>query len=241
MRHLQSLKLVIVIAFVALSVSACATNRSVIPIAAPVGEQPKSNAFAKITEVRDLRQFSVNPGDPSMPSLGSADEIQDPKITSRAVARKRNGYGMALGDVTIPETTSVAGVVRDSVKKALQDKGYVVVDESSPDYARALPLTIDIEQFWAWMQPGFSTLTFTFNSAVGLRGGGGLLVTDPAMVKSQTVVTSMLGTESIWTQTVQNGVNEMTEQMKLHIRTPAGSPLVSQTDGLVAPASVPGS
>lgn len=237
---MRNLKLVIMTAFVALSVSACATNRSVIPIAAPVGEQPKSGALAKIGEVRDLRQFSINPGDPSMPSLGSADEIQDAKVTGRAVARKRNTFGQALGDVALPETVSVASLVRDAARKALQDKGYMVVDEGSPDSARALPLAIDVQEFWAWMQPGFTSLTFTFNSALGLKGGG-LLVTDPSVAKSQTVVTSAFGTESVWTQTVQNGVNEMTEQIKLHIKPAAGAPLTSQLDNPAGPAGTPGS
>ena len=217
MRNVQSLKLVCVSILLALGISACATNRSVIAVAAPIGEQPKSNSFAKITEVRDLRQFSVNPNDPSLPSLRSAEEIQDAKITGRAVARKRNGFGMALGDVMIPETTSVAGLVRDSAKKALQDKGYVVVDESSPNYAHALPLAIDIEQFWSWMKPGFATLTFTFNSSVVLKGSG-LLGADNPAIKSQTIVNSAFGTESVWRESVQNGVNDLTEQMKQHIK-----------------------
>jgi hypothetical protein len=241
MCHLQSLKLVIITAFVALSVSACATSRSVIPVAAPVSEQPKSNSFVKITEVRDLRQFSVNPGDPNMPSLGSADEIQDPTITSRALGRKRNGYGRALGDVVLPETTSVAELVRSSAKKALQDKGYVVVDDRSPEYARAQTLTMDVEQFWAWIGMGFTELTFTFDSKVGMKGGGNILVTDPAMVQSQTVVKSIAGTESVWTRVIQTGVNDMAEQMKVHIKPAPGAPLVSQIDGLATPAEVPGS
>lgn len=241
MRHLQSLKLIIAIAFVALSVSACATSRSVLPIAAPVSEQPKSGSFVKITEIRDLRQFSVNPSDPSMPSLGSAEEIQDPKITSRALGRKRNGYGMALGDVMLPETTSVTALVRDSAKKALQDKGYVVVDENSPDYARAAPLTMDVEQFWAWLGWGFTEFTFTFDTKIGMKGGGNVLATDPAMVQSQTVVKSIAGTESVWTRVIQTGVNEMAEQMKVHIKPASGAPLVSQADPLAAPAEVPGS
>lgn len=230
MGNLQSFKLVIVSAFVALSVSACATNRSDIIVAAPVGEQPKSSSYAKITEVRDLRQFSVNPKDPSQPSLGSAEEIQDPKITGRALARKRNGFGMALGDVTLPQTMTVAGLVRDSAKKALQDRGYVVVEESSPDYARALPLSIDIQQFWTWIHIGFSELTFTFNSTLNLTGPG-LLVSDPAVATSQALHTSAFGTESNWTLAIQKGINETTEQIKARINPAANPAAISQATG----------
>ena len=155
------------------------------------------------------------------------------------MARKRNTFGIALGDVTLPLTTSVAGLVRDSAKKALQDKGYVVIDEGAANSTIALSLAIDVEQFWAWMQPGFTTLTFTFNSAVVLKGGGGLLVTNIAPVKSQAVVNSAFGTESIWAQAVQNGVNNLTEEMKSHIKPASGAPpLVSQTG---PSADMPGS
>jgi len=230
MRCLSSLKLVLVSIFFAMTVSACATNRSVITVAAPTGEQPQSNHFAKITEVRDLRQFSVNPRDPSQPSLGSEDEIRDTKITGRAVGRKRNGYGMALGDVAVQETTSVAGLVRDAARKALQDRGYVVVEQNSPQYTEALPLTLDVQQFWTWISLGMFEGTFTFDATVGMSGNG-LLATNPTSVKSQTVVTSMAGTDAIWTRTVQTGLNDLAEKIKAQIKSPTGPAGVSQLDG----------
>lgn len=239
MRQIRLLKLAVACGFVAFGLSACALNRSVITVAEPVGQQPTSGALAKITDVRDARQFSVNPNDPSLPSLGNAEEIANPAITSRAVARKRNSFGNALGDVTLSETASVAALVRASAKKALQERGYIVVEESSADYARALPLAIDVEQFWAWMQPGFTTLTFTFNSSLTMKGG--VLVADPSLAKSQTVVNSAFGTESVWIDTVQKGVAAMVEQIKFHIKPAAGAPLVSQSDEIVTPARVPGS
>lgn len=230
MRRNSSLKIALASVFFALTVSACATNRSVITVEAPTGEQPKSSHFAKITEVRDLRQFSVNPRDPSQPSLGSEEEIRDPKITGRAVGRKRNGYGMALGDVAVPESTSVAGLVRDAARKALQDRGYVVVEQNSPQYAQALPLSLDVQQFWTWISLGMFEGTFTFDATVGMSGNG-LVAANPTVIKSQTVVTSMAGTDAIWTRTVQTGLNELVEKMKAQIKAPTGSPGVSQLDG----------
>lgn len=223
---------------VAVTLSACATNRSVITVAVPESEQPKSNHFAKITEVRDLRQFSVNPRDPSRPSLGSETEIQDPQITGHAVGRKRNGYGMALGDVAVP--TSVAALVRDAARKALQDRGYVVVEQGSAQYAEAQPMAIDIQQFWTWITMGFFEGTFTLDVTVSLDGAG-LTTTNPSVIKSQTTVGSMAGTDAIWTRTVQTGLNELVEKIKAQIRVPSPSPVVSQSDGLAAPKGVPGS
>ena len=188
--------------------------------------------------MRDLRPFSINPIDPSQPSIGNDADIQNPAVTSRAVARKRNSFGMAMGDVTLPANTSVAGLVRDSAKKALQDKGYAVIDEGSPNSANALVLAIDVEQFWAWMQPGFTTLTFTFNSTVILKDSGGLLLTASSPIKSQAIVNSAFGTESTWGQTIQNGVNNLTEDIKFRIKPAAAPSLVSQTPST---AEMPGS
>jgi hypothetical protein len=230
MHRLSSLKLVIVSIFFALTVSACATSRSVITVEAPAGEQPKSSHFAKITDVRDLRQFSVNPGDPSQPSLGSEEDIRDPKIIGRAVGRKRNGYGMALGDVAVQEGTSVAGLVRDAARKALQDRGYVVVEQNSPQYSGALPLTLDVQQFWTWISLGMFEGTFTLDATVGMNGNG-LVAANPTVIKSQTVVTLMAGTDAIWTRTVQTGLNDLVEKMKAQIKAPPASPGVSQSDG----------
>ena len=238
MQTFQAVKQVLMILTIGLGLAACATNRSVIPISAPVGEQPKSTSFAKITEVRDLRPFSINPSDPSQPSIGNDADIQNAAVTSRAVARKRNSFGMAMGDVMLAENASVAGLVRASAKKALQDKGYVVVDEGAANSANALSLAIDVEQFWSWMQPGFTTLTFTFNSTVILKDSGGLLLSDSSPVRSQAIVNSAFGTESIWAQSVQNGVNNLTEDIKQSIKPAAAPPAISQSNPL---SGMPGS
>jgi hypothetical protein len=136
-------------------------GRSVIDVNVPQAAAPDAGQPLKIVAVRDLRKFDVNPLDPSKPSIGAAKEIQDTKITSHAIGRKRGGYGNAMGDLALPESKTAASVVRDAVRTALQRRGYRVVEESSSDYGRALPMSVDVDQFWAWMKPGFVELTLT--------------------------------------------------------------------------------
>jgi hypothetical protein len=44
--------------------------------------------------------------------------------------------------------------VREAVTKAPAEQGYAVVDTKSPEFNKALPLQVDIDQFWAWFSLG---------------------------------------------------------------------------------------
>ncbi|MGE5714119.1 MAG: hypothetical protein ACM32F_09610, partial [Betaproteobacteria bacterium] len=137
--------------------SGCATTTSTVDVQsaqAPATQAPAAQApavaakgFAKITEVRDIRRFEAAPKDPSTPSLENAQELKNTAITSRAIARKRGGYGMAFANVLLPEGRTVELVVREAVVKALNEQGYQVVDARSPQYEKALPMQVDIDQF----------------------------------------------------------------------------------------------
>ena len=175
MRRLQALiRAIAVPALLGLCVSGCALGRSVIDVSVPppTNASDDSKQVVKITEVRDLRHFEVNPNDPSQPSLAKADEIQDSKITAHAIGRKRGGYGNALGDLALPENKTVASVVKDAARTAFQERGYKVVDEGSPDYERAIPIALDVGQFWAWIKPGFAEITLSLESQVTMKGKG---------------------------------------------------------------------
>ncbi len=221
---LRPLLTLIVVAVGASGLTACALSRSVIdlPPAAPTIAMPPAG-IAKIVEIRDRRTFDVNPSDPSRPSLGSADEIKDPAITSRAIGRKRNAYGQALGDVVLPENRTVVDVVREAARRALQERGWAVVEPASGEYARALPLSLDVDQFWAWFTPGFWAVTVRFVGLVEMTG-------DPLIgaTSSQAAATSAVETgaafESVWAETITKGVEDLTAKMKERIRTPAEVP-----------------
>jgi hypothetical protein len=132
-----------------LLLAGCAVGRSTVEITPPSAVNPDGGAYARIISVDDLRKFEVKPDDAGTPSLQNATEITDPGITARALARKRGGFGMALGDILLPPGQSVAGLIRAAARKALADKGYAVVEAGSPHYGTAVPINIDIVQFWS--------------------------------------------------------------------------------------------
>lgn len=89
-----------------LAMTGCATNRWVLNFVVPPTSNPKNGTPVKIVKVTDLRKFELAPKQPNIPSLKNG-EITEKAITSRAIARKRNSYGMALGDIPLPEGRTV--------------------------------------------------------------------------------------------------------------------------------------
>ncbi|WP_423143232.1 hypothetical protein [Pseudomonas chlororaphis] len=85
---------------VATTLFGCATSRSVVGIDGP--EVASGNGQKVVINVLDERRFEADPRSADIPSLKNG-EIDDKAITERAIARKRNSYGMGLGDVLLPE------------------------------------------------------------------------------------------------------------------------------------------
>lgn len=218
MTHIFSIvRMLLAIGAVAALASGCATNRSEVGIGVAATANPQTGRYAKITEVRDLRTFEVNPSNPSRESLGNPDEIKDQAITSRAYARKRNGFGKAMGDVFLPEGRSVANVVADTARQALREKGYDVVENGSPHYASALPLALDIEHFWSWVRPGFWALEMRAESDVFMKGEA-LLGTPSQAVHGEALMSVQGAFESNWQEISQKGLNDLLEKMKAKLR-----------------------
>lgn len=141
---IKGLFFLLIIAFV---LSGCATSRSIVDIRVSPGSNPVNAKAVKTVRITDSRKFEVSPKTQSVPSLNE-EEIRDSKITSRAVGRKRNGYGKAMGDFMLPEQRTVQDLVKEAMTKALREKGYSVVEQGSASYQNALPLEADIGQWW---------------------------------------------------------------------------------------------
>ena len=97
----------------------CATNRGIVDVRVPETTNPETSATVKIMKVTDRRVFQVKPNSPSIPSLRN-DEINDPAITKRALARKRNTYGMALGDILLPPDRTVEHLTREALERGVK-------------------------------------------------------------------------------------------------------------------------
>lgn len=219
---LGSFDLALAVLALAWLLSGCAATRSTFDV--PIAQAPADAArgFVKITQVRDQRRFEAAPRNPSTPSLQNPDEIDDPAIASRAIARKRGGYGKAMADILLPEGRTVEQLVREAVTQAVREQGYAVVDEPSPAFGQALPLAVDIQQFWSWATPGFWQMTVEFEGIL-LLNGEALLVSPQEVVRGYSIVKSMAITDEVWRQVMQQGIADLVEQVKAKVRSPAGS------------------
>ena len=155
----MSAKMYFAAALVAVALTGCAVGRDEIKLAnAPLTAKTQMASKGRsvfIRSVADQRVFAKGSPDPSTPSL--SPEGDTPDVRARAVSRKRNGYGMALGDVTLAPGQTVAGQVSDALQQAFRQAGYTVVTEAGA----AAPIIVDvrIKKFWSWTKPGFSAIT----------------------------------------------------------------------------------
>lgn len=129
----------------------CATNRAevdvdVLPPATTQAPAPSNGKVVYISAV-DERVFQIKPTRFDVPSL-KYDEIDDKSITERAIARKRNNYNMAIGDVLLPKGRTVSQLVGDAVASAYRQAGYEVV--SAPTTGNAKEVNVKIIEFWSW-------------------------------------------------------------------------------------------
>jgi hypothetical protein len=195
LRHFRTTILLVCIA-----AAGCATNRSEISIDSPIATPPASSGQAiVIRSVTDVRIFEEAPPDPSTPSLGFGGAgAASAEIKSRAVARKRNSFGQALGDVLLQPGQSVEGLVRQNLAEALAEAGYQVVTEAA---AGPSPLVVDvrIRKFWAWTQPGFWAITLAANISTDLEVQG---AASPTTIDIHKRDTWQAATDGAWAEIV---------------------------------------
>ncbi|WP_316978949.1 hypothetical protein [Shumkonia mesophila] len=159
----------------------CAVGRSVVPLdQAQAIQNPVSGIAVKIKSVEDARVFEAAPKDPSTPSLQDG-EIGNSAITARAIARKRGGFGKALGDILLPEGQTVAAVMEDSIGNGFRKAGYRVLQPGDQGYEQAVTVDAWVRQYWTWVNLGFWAVTVHCRAEVDLKGdlpalGGGLTI-----------------------------------------------------------------
>jgi hypothetical protein len=206
------IRLCVVVFCAGIALSGCAVGRGVVDVRVPPSSSPDAGTPVKIVEVVDKRIFQLKPPQPSTPSLKNG-EIHDKAITGRAIARKRNTYGMALGDILLPEDRSVESLTEEALTKALNEAGYRVLSKDDAGYADAPALTVEIQQFWAWATPGFWEISLEFQSQVALRGDWP--VDEGARtVRGYAKVGSIAATESVWQEVLDKGIQDLVDKVR---------------------------
>lgn len=192
--------------FVCLLAAGCATKslRVTVPAAQP---QPTTLGYVRIDQIKDLRNFVVAPKHPSIPSI-EGDHISDTAKTDTSIGRMRHGmFHHALWNYTLKDDKNIYEVCEEIVSSSLTIAGYAVVTKGNDQYGSALPLSIEILQFWAWMQP-------KFNIDLYFDGELKVISMDPensinVTAKSAHMFSTGMANGSNWTKLVNQGVSDL--------------------------------
>lgn len=197
------------------TLAGCAMSRSEVDLAGgstplPVTAQPAQGTAVKIVSVDDQRVFKVDPKTPHEPSLKD-DDIANKDVTSRAIGRKRNGWGEALGDVLLPKGDSVSARVGAALADGFRQAGYRVLTSGDAGYDQAVPVTAIIKQYWSWEEIG---LALKLNCRAEIKLDSAL----PALTPSQTILSQAeqdeaLIVDSDWRKINNQGLQALSKEV----------------------------
>jgi len=195
---------------------ACASGRTTItlPRSETAGAAQTSLSGARLATVKlvtDARVYEDAPSEPSTPSLGEEPASKaSADVKARAVARKRNGYGLAQGDVILSSTETVRSVVQSNVEAALTNAGYRVVPSIGDNGSQPIGIEVTINEFWLWLQPGVMVGTIRSRISTDIKIG-----TTSISVVAETSQPGQIFSEESWAKAVGVAVDEFRKQATL--------------------------
>ena len=208
-------KILFILLFVSVFLlNGCATSRGEIELSMPVaGERiPSIGTPVYINSVVSRRAFEQSPMDPSIPSLDSS-EVQSGNIKSRAIARKRNTYGKALGDILLKEGQTVERVILHLLTQALTENGFSIIEAKDKITYETNIIDVQINKFWSWMNPGFSEITLTseISTDISYQNISGVRNESIEVINSDGFMT---GSESNWIEVMEGALKEYVIEVK---------------------------
>ncbi|MCE9639793.1 MAG: flagellar biosynthesis protein [Betaproteobacteria bacterium] len=198
----------ILIVALSAALAGCATSRSELKIASPAAS-PAATPVTKeravlIRSIVDERRFEEAPNEPNIPSLGFEGAAQaTAEVKARAIGRKRNSFGKALGDILLEDGQTVIGIVRENLTAGLRKAGYRVAGDAAEAGKSPLVMDVRIKQFWSWFQPGFWAITLNADITTNLEISG---LAAPLVVNVHAQDSRMAAGESAWTEIVNKAV-----------------------------------
>lgn len=218
----------LLVAIAVLITTGCATNRGVIDISNEISVNPEEGQAVKFVRVTDKRKFELKPPQANIPSLKNG-EINESSITERAIARKRNTYGKALGDILLPEGKTVMDVVENRLSVGFRQNGYKVLSKGDEGYDVAIPIEVDINNFWGWFSPGFWSIGINFKTSI--------IVTAPVdefskgiEFDSEVQERFQTGSGGNWQKVINLSLAELNDDIETEIRRIEASNKASQGD-----------
>jgi len=199
-----------------LVISGCATNRSTLDIQIPKAQGSTSNGKQiYVNAVSDKRTFQVSPPNPDIPSLDPSEDQSD-SIKSRAIGRKRNGFGKALGDMLLKDGETVESLTEKSIKRAFEEKGYSIIKSKDGITKDTYIVDANIQKFWAWMNPGFwqITLSSEITTDLTIKSPKGLANQQISVKASEGY---QIAPESNWIEIIQRSLQLYIDDLKSKI------------------------
>lgn len=152
-----------------LILTGCATSRGELDLSGAMSSNNESSQTAKtviIDNFTDNRVFATNADSPDKPTYDPTEGLDD-ETKSKIIARKRNGFGKALGDIVLANGLTSENLIKNIVSQAFVDSGYRIVTED-PDN-KAVHVDIVVDKFWGWFSPGFWTISVYANTELTLN------------------------------------------------------------------------
>ena len=191
----------------------CAVGRSELNIQVPTGQVGQNNGKqVYVNEVTDQRTFQLKPPSPDIPSLDPTGD-QAENIKSRAIGRRRNSYGMALGDIVLQQGETVQSITQKSIQEAFSEKGYSVISNKDQVTKDTYVVDASINKFWAWMNPGFVSITLSSEISTDLTIKSGDS-TKPQNVSVKAADSFGTGVEGNWVEVIQKSIRLYIDQLK---------------------------
>lgn len=141
--------------------SGCATSISTLDpdlSAYPGKSDPAAEKTVYIKTVEDMRLFADNADTPEEPTWANGSQEE-----ARAIGRKRNVYGKALGGLVLPEGMPATSVIKTTLTQALIENGYKVVESESEVAQDTKVFDVRMNKFWSWVNVGFWSIKLSSN------------------------------------------------------------------------------
>ncbi len=200
-----------------LSISGCATSRSIIDVPYPAADKfsPANDKEVFIASVKDQRVFETAPREPNIPSLDPT-ESQNDSIRLRSIGRKRNTFGKALGDIILKEDKTVETLMAASIRQAFIENGYRLIDSKDKINDKTTVVDATINKFWSWMNPGFSSITLSTEIAtdLSLKSAEGVTKTSISIKNAGNYQTGMEGN---WLEVLNKALQIYIDDLKTKI------------------------
>ena len=119
-----------------------------------------------IDNYTDNRVFATNADSPDKPTYDPSRGL-DEETKSKIIARKRNGFGKALGDIVLAKGLTSEELIKSIFSHAFVESGYRIVTEDP--VGKAVHVDIVFDKFWGWFRPGFWTISVYANTELTLE------------------------------------------------------------------------